>query len=45
MYSEEDIKQIKSSKENGYLFSRKFDLERYPEWKNKILEIINEKQN
>ena len=45
MYSEEDIKQIKLSKEKGYLFSRKFDLERYPEWKNKILEIINEKQS
>ena len=45
MYLEEDIKQIKLSKEKGYLFSRKFDLERYPEWKNKILEIINEKQS
>ena len=40
--SEKDIEQLKYGKEQGHLFSRKFDLEKYPELKEKILEIIYE---
>lgn len=39
--SERDIEQLKYGKAQGHLFSRKFDLEVYPEMKEKILEIIN----
>ena len=43
--SEKDIEQLKYGKEQGHLFSRKFDLEKYPELKEKILEIIYEDKN
>ena len=43
--SEKDIEQLKYGKEHGHLFSRKFDLEKYPELKEKILEIIYEDKN
>lgn len=43
--SEKDLEQLKYSKEQGHLFSRKFDLEKYPELKEKILEIIYEDKN
>lgn len=43
--SEKDIEQLKYGKKKGHLFSRKFDLEKYPELKEKILEIIYEDKN
>lgn len=43
--SEKDIEQLRYGKEQGHLFSRKFDLEKYPELKEKILEIIYEDKN
>ena len=43
--SEKDIEQLKYGKNHGHLFSRKFDLEKYPELKEKILEIIYEDKN
>ena len=36
-----DIEQLKNGKKQGHLFSRKFDLEMYPEMKEKIKTIIN----
>lgn len=39
--SEHDIGQLKRGKALGHKFSRKFDLERYPNLKEKILTIIN----
>ncbi|MCW8519642.1 beta-1,6-N-acetylglucosaminyltransferase [Streptococcus macedonicus] len=36
--SEKDKAEIVAAKKNGYLFSRKFDLERYPKLKDFILE-------
>jgi len=43
--SEKDIEQLRYGKKQGHLFSRKFDLERYPGLKEKILEIIYEDKN
>lgn len=43
--SEKDIEQLRYGKKQGHLFSRKFDLERYPELKEKMLEIIYEDKN
>ena len=40
--SKKDIEQLKYGKEQGHLFSRKFDLEKYPEMKERILELIYE---
>ena len=39
--SEDDIKQLIYAKREGHLFSRKFDFDKYPDIKNKIIEIIN----
>ena len=39
--SEYDIEQLKRGKSLGHKFSRKFDLERYPNLKEEILTIIN----
>ena len=39
--SSDDIDQLKRGKALGHKFSRKFDLERYPNLKEKILTIIN----
>ena len=38
-----DIEQLKYGKQKGHLFSRKFDLDIYPEFKNIILNIIDDK--
>ena len=39
--SSDDIEQLKRGKALGHKFSRKFDLERYPNLKEEILTIIN----
>ena len=39
--SEHDIEQLKRGKALGHKFSRKFDLEKYPNLKEEILTIIN----
>lgn len=39
--SKKDINQLIYGKKQGHLFSRKFDLEKYPNMKEKILKIIN----
>ena len=39
--SENDIEQLIYAKREGHLFSRKFDFDKYPDIKNKIIEIIN----
>lgn len=39
--SEHDIEQLKRGKSLGHKFSRKFDLEKYPNLKEEILTIIN----
>lgn len=43
--SEKDIEQLRYGKKQGHLFSRKFDLEKYPEMKEIILELIYEDKN
>lgn len=51
--SDEDIEKLKECKKDGYLFSerkgslfaRKFDLEKYPEMKERIFEVIHYKNN
>lgn len=39
--SDKDIEQLKYSKRQGHLFSRKFDIDKYPKMKEIVLEIIN----
>ena len=39
--SDEDVEQLKYGKEQGHLFSRKFDIDKYPKMKEIVLEIIN----
>ena len=39
--SESDLEQLKRGKELGHKFSRKFDLDKYPNLKKEILTIIN----
>ena len=39
--SERDLEQLKRGKELGHKFSRKFDLDKYPNLKKEILTIIN----
>ena len=39
--SDKDIEQLKYGKEHGHLFSRKFDIDKYPKMKEIVLEIIN----
>ena len=39
--SDKDIEQLKYGKKQGHLFSRKFDIDKYPKMKEIVLEIIN----
>ena len=39
--SDEDVEQLKYGKKQGHLFSRKFDIDKYPKMKEIVLEIIN----
>ena len=39
--SDEDVEQLKYGKKQGHLFSRKFDIDKYPKMKKIVLEIIN----
>lgn len=39
--SDKDIEQLKYGKKQGHLFSRKFDIDKYPKMKELVLEIIN----
>ena len=39
--SDKDIEQLKYGKKQGHLFSRKFDIDKYPKMKEVVLEIIN----
>ena len=41
--SEKDIEQLKYGKKQGHLFSRKFDLDKYPGMREKIIDIIQNK--
>lgn len=38
--SDKDVEQLKYGKKQGHLFSRKFDLDKYPEMRKKIMDII-----
>ena len=39
--SDVDVEQLKYGKKQGHLFSRKFDIDKYPKMKEIVLEIIN----
>ncbi len=40
--SEKDLKELRLAAKNGYLFSRKFDIENYPKIKELIVELTKE---
>ena len=40
--SEKDMQQLRIAKQKGHMFSRKFDLEKYPNMKDEILKLIKE---
>lgn len=40
--SEKDIEELRLAAKNGYLFSRKFDIEKYPKIKELIIELTKE---
>ena len=40
--SEKDLQELREAAENGYLFSRKFDIEKYPQIKELLLELTKE---
>ena len=40
--SEKDLKELRLAAQNGYLFSRKFDIENYPKIKELIVELTKE---
>ena len=40
-FDDVDVEQLKYGKKQGHLFSRKFDIDKYPKMKEIVLEIIN----
>ena len=40
--SEKDLHELRDAAQNGYLFSRKFDIEKYPQTKKLVIELTKE---